>query len=62
MPRQKSFKGHAVKGGAPRHMRTGAQGARLNDYNPIPVSVASGQKEPTDAEPINMHKQQAGTA
>jgi len=26
------------------------------------VSVASGQKEPTDAEPINMHKQQAGTA
>lgn len=62
MPRQKSFKGHAVKGGAPRHMRTGAQGTRFADRNLLGVSPNKTQFEPTDAEPVNAHKQMAGTA
>lgn len=58
----KSFRGHASTGGASRQMRTGAQGTRFADRNLLGVSPNKTQFEPTDAEPINQHKQQAGTA
>ena len=58
--RSKSFKGHAAKGSASAPLRTGPQGTRFVDRQLLGVNPLREQFEPTDAEPINGHKREAG--